>query len=131
MVVNMRANLSVDELRPNPVRPRRTTIHKVGINPSNETIIGPRTRNFDPWAITNVHYYTSQPDSKVRELLKGDNRRLVLTIQATDATSGTTVVRRYTYTAHDLISGRFEPGDSLEIVPFPNYGPSEENVAPL
>jgi hypothetical protein len=116
-IINMRAQFGVHELNNSPGGPRRLTIHSISLKPSGETIIGPYVRPIDPWSITDAHYYTSFPDSSVRKLLEQKpERRLVLTIQATDAESTTTVLKRFTYTANDLVEGQFESGGGLNII---------------
>ena len=118
-IINMRAQFGVHELNNSSTGPKRLTIHNISLKPSGETIIGPYVRPADPWSITDAHYYTSSPDSSVRKLLEQkSDRRLVLTIQATDAESTTTVLKRFTYTANDLVEGQFESGGSLNIAPF-------------
>ena len=125
-IINMRAQFGVHELNNSNTGPRRLTVHNISLKPSGETIIGPHVGHVDPWSITEAHYYTSAPDSSVRTLLeqKPSHRRLVLTIQATDAESTTTVLKRFTYTAEDLVEGQFESGGSLNITPF---GGSSDN----
>lgn len=114
----MRARFGIHEINTSGKGPRRLTIHTIKLRPSDETIIGPHVQKVDPWSITSAHYYTSSPDSAVRELLKHKNeRRLVLTIQATDAESTTTVLKRFTYSAEDLVEGHFESEDGLNVLP--------------
>lgn len=116
-IINMRAKLGVHELRLYERGHRRPTIYNIEMSPSSsEAILGPKKKAIDPWSITNIHYYTARPDKIIEDLLTGE-RKLVFTIQATDATSNTTIIRRYTYNKEDIVEGKFEPGDIMEIVP--------------
>lgn len=108
-IINMTASLGIHEVAHDGLGPGRRTVYKVDINPKSPTYVGPKTRLYNPWSITRVHYYTSKPDNKVANLLT-DNRKLVFTVQATDAQSGTTVLKRVLFESKDLIMGRFEGG---------------------
>jgi len=113
----MRAKLGVHELKLYQRGHRRPTIYNIEMSPSSsEAILGPKKKEIDPWSITNIHYYTARPDKVIEDLLSV-TRKLVFTIQATDATSNTTIIRRYTYNKEDIVEGKFEPGDIMEIVP--------------
>ncbi len=115
-VINMKASLGVHELRMYERGHKRPTIYSVKLAPSSGTILGPCKKKIDPWSITNIHYYTAMPDKKLEELL-GENRKIVFTIQATDATSNTTIIRRYIYNENDIVQGIFEPGSGIDIMP--------------
>lgn len=116
-IINMRAKLGVHELILYERGHRRPTIYNIEMSPSSsEAILGPKRKVIDPWSITNIHYYTARPDKIIEDLFIGE-RRLVFTIQATDATSNTTIIRRYTYSKEDIVEGKFKPGDMMEIIP--------------
>ena len=116
-IINMTASLGIHEFNLNNHGPTRKLIHSIALKPSNPTFIGPRTRKYDPWSITSVHYYTSKPDEDVEKLLE-EGRKLVFTIHATDATSGTTVIKRVLYEKKDLVKGYFEAKTGLRVLPF-------------
>ncbi|MBC7818816.1 MAG: hypothetical protein IAG10_18145 [Planctomycetaceae bacterium] len=106
-IIDMTASLGVGEVAREGLG--RKTIHLVKLRPEAPTYIGPATGHYDPWSITCVHYYTSEPDNRVSELLT-EERKLVFTVQATDAHSGTTVLKRVLYEAKDIVKGHFEGG---------------------
>jgi len=111
----MTGSLGVHELGRDRRGPGRRTIHRVKLIPEQPTYIGPATRRYDPWSITSVHYYTSGPDDKIPGLLR-NGRKLVLTVQASDAMSGTTVLKRYLLGSEDLIKGHFEGRRGFRII---------------
>ncbi|MGX9728069.1 MAG: hypothetical protein ACTFAK_12355 [Candidatus Electronema sp. VV] len=114
-VINMTATFGIHELS-NHRGPTRKLIYSINLLPSSPTFIGPYTHNYDPWSVTNVHYYSSVSDNKLYDMLQ-NGRKLLFTVSATDAASGTTVIRRRIYTKEDLIEGYFEGYRSLKIVP--------------
>ena len=118
------ASLGVHELARHRRGPGRRTIHRVKLTPELPTYIGPAMRRYDPWSITCVHYYTSGPDDKIAGLIR-NGRKLVFTVQASDAMSGTTVLKRYLFGSEDLIKGYFEGRRGFRIIARVSYDSSD------
>lgn len=116
-IINIRAKMGIHELKLYENEHRRPTIYNIELSPNTDTMLGPKVAKIDPWSITNIHYYTARPEKILEQLFINDQRKLVLTIQATDAISGTTIIKRYTYDKDDFIEGKFAPGDRIEIIP--------------
>lgn len=117
-IINIRAKAAIQELKLYPNGHKRPTIYNIEFSKAGEAVLGPRMKKIDPWSITNIHYYTARPDKILEDLFVNEQRKLVLTIQATDAISSTTIIKRYTYGKEDFIEGKFAPGERMEIVPF-------------
>ena len=76
-----------------------------------------------PWCVPTAYIFVCKNGQKLRELLMSPpahgERRLVFTISARDAVSGTKRVQRVTYPATALISGSYARGLTFSIVPTP------------
>jgi hypothetical protein len=70
-------------------------------------------------AISPVHYSLIENENDIRAELNAD-RRLVFTLSAKDALSGTTEVQRKFYTAKEIQEGDFESGFTFEKVELPS-----------
>lgn len=81
--------------------------------------LGGRQDAQKPWLIDPAYRFVFKDDSGgVKEMLRSKTdkeRRLIFTIAATDATSGTKIVKRVTYGLENIKTGAFEPGLTVEI----------------
>ncbi len=123
-VVDLILKLQIDEDVRDGRGPRRRRKHIVAVTTRNATLLGPSSGQKDIWAVGPSHYFQTEPDPRVDQLLSGD-RRLVATIQATDALSGARVVIRRSYTRSDIKHGRFEPDSGLQVRPIDASSPAE------
>lgn len=78
--------------------------------------LGPKKNLGDPWGLSPVQIFVSRPDFDVEHLLRQENAKLLVTLSATDVDSGSTLVRRIPFDAHQIISGTFEYGPSLKVI---------------
>lgn len=125
-IIGLIAKCSIQEINLSNVGPGRINRSTINLVPGNEEIIGPRRKNFNPWEVNNVQYYRFEFDDDLEQILRQDNRRIVFTVQATDAQSSTTIIRRITYIWEDFIWGSFGPQRDLKIIPLENKPPLQE-----
>ncbi len=80
--------------------------------------IAPKGYNKRPWGLTPERNYVSIPDIDINKLLVKPNARILITLRATDALSGTSATQQKTYCKQDIIQGEFAFGESLDIIPY-------------
>ncbi len=87
---------------------RWVTLKHLPLNDDPVLALGPRSSIDDFWGISPFFIFHTNVD--VQKLLTDDTRRLLFTLRATDALSGTTVVQRVSYTAQQIAPGDFARG---------------------
>ncbi len=128
-ITDIEAKLSVYENRAFPEGHRRVRLRVVPLGSSSVIALGCR-RNFGkPWALSPVNIFVTKKAPYVTALLSeatAFERRLVFTICASDAVSGTKLVKRIPYERKDIVVGRFAVGLRFELTNFPAAMESEE-----
>lgn len=67
------------------------------------------------WDMTRTYIFVARPNFNAEKELGKPNTRMIATLSATDAQSGTTYVQRTTYRKEDVVNGNFTKGLSFEI----------------
>lgn len=77
--------------------------------------LAPRSLAWSSWDIPPIYIFVAKPDIDVEHLLNQPDTRIMATLSASDAQSGTTHVQRVTYTKQDVVDGQYVKGLSFEI----------------
>src|SRR3569623_1715989 len=93
-----------------------TVMKRLPFKQSAIPAIGPKTKLGDSWGLSPVYVFVSTPEFDVPALM-ANNERLLVTLKATDAISGTTVVTRQAYLLADIKEGDFAWGLGFEVKP--------------
>ena len=71
--------------------------------------------SWTPWELPPVYIFVAKPNFNVEKELASPNTRMIATLSATDAQSGTAHVQRITYRKEDVIAGDFVKGLSFDV----------------
>lgn len=91
-------------------------VERLPFNRDTIPVLGPKSKLGDSWGLSPIYTFVSKPDFDVLALMANDER-LLLTLTATDAVSGTTVVTRKVYAVSNIREGDFARGLGFEIGP--------------
>jgi hypothetical protein len=85
---------------------------------SRETVkaLGPRKNLGDPWGVSPVQVFVCRPDFELEQLMESEDAKLLLTLAATDALSGATLVERIPFDRHQIIMGTHAYGEDMSVI---------------
>lgn len=97
---------------------QNTTIFRPELKNPHRQVLDPAHPKESAWKLPTSTVFRVSNARKILALLSADSieRRLMLTISATDAMSGTKVVDRITYTREQIQDGIFRSGKTFEII---------------
>lgn len=97
---------------------QNTTIFRPELKNPHRQVLNPIYGSDDTWRLPSSTIFRVSNARKILKLLSEDSveRRLMLTISATDAMSNTKVVNRLTYTRNDIQNGIFRSGKSFDVI---------------
>lgn len=82
-------------------------VRHLNLQSEEALILAGRKERVKPWGILYARTFETTPDNEALKLLSssisGEERRLVLTMEAVDALSGTKIVQRKTYRYEDVV----------------------------
>lgn len=120
-VSDCRVTLTLNERQMEGDRLRMKIQHRLPLARKQLFALGPKTEFGRPWTIYPAFVFRATVGNP--EILTGlgsagdSERRLVFTLAARDAMSGSEIVLRTTYTHEDIQEGIYRTGDSFDIVP--------------
>jgi hypothetical protein len=114
-VVNLRVECQLAGRKPIPGGFMRT-VTRMPVKASTHAVLGPAAKPGSPFGITPVWHVVVYSDDDLRETLSQDERVLV-TLLATDALTGTTVAYRREYDPRAIVEGQFPFGLYVDVIP--------------
>jgi hypothetical protein len=101
------------------------TVTALPVKTSSHSVLGLAKQHGAPFGIPPVWHVVMYADEDFREVLSADERVLV-TLLATDARSGTTVAYRTEYEPSTIVEGQFPFGLDSRVFPVEETRPAEE-----
>ncbi len=113
-IINIKVRLTVVQLK--DILDGKTSIGIKHIKDTEISVIGARKNVGNPWGLSPIRWISFDYDPEICTLLKQPETRIMLTVSATDAISGTTAILRKTFKDNDVKKGEFKYGLTLEIL---------------
>jgi hypothetical protein len=98
------------------------TVYRAKIPLPSRVALGSIRNYGNPWKISPITSFSIEEAKHIITLLSestNNERRLVIILSANDALSGTKVVKMVTYRADCIVTGKFERGRTLQVIPAP------------
>ena len=108
-VINLSASWTICELTPVPGGYRSVVKKRLTIPREIIPVLGPKNELDKPSGISPIYVFVTKPKFDVEGIMR-KGARMLFTLSATDAMSGTTVVQRKTYTIDQIEAGDFQRG---------------------
>ena len=121
--VDVFAGCTVSYLRDVPGGKRSYVLERLNVVMPSFELIGPRKNLGDHFGLSPVKVFTVHVTDTMDANLARESARLVFTLKATDALSGSTTVIRHTYVAKSIRRGEFAYGLGAGIVEMRNNEP--------
>lgn len=113
-VINIKVRSSVSKLI-NVPNGKRSFGKQLEVSPTESMVLGAARNIGQPFGLSPVKVFVIKPCSIDVESELRNGSLIMVTLSATDAESGTTIVHRKTYTKNRIIEGDYESGLSLQI----------------
>lgn len=98
-------------------RPLRTAIGKIEFNNDTVFVLNPRQPNQPNWVIGSFFIFNGYPSEEIINRFKTDpDTKLIATLKATHAITGSVFVNRFMYTKNDLREGEFSAKHNCDII---------------
>lgn len=116
-VTSIKVNAWLCDLHDTPSGAVARGVHHLPI-PNSETLtLCAKGKEDRPWGLPPEKTFASSPEVDFTEFLQQPNTRLMFVVRASDAISGSTIVKQITYSKRDLVLGTFTLGESLDVFP--------------
>jgi hypothetical protein len=112
-VINIKAQCLIARLIDIPFGKRKFG-KKLQLKNDELLVLGPKSNLGDSWGISPIYVFTFEPEIDIENLMD-QGEKLIFTLSATDALSGTTVVWRKSYSKEDIKYGDFKWGLEFDI----------------
>ena len=125
--IDLFAGCTVTELVNVPGGTRSRVLERLNIVTPSFDALGPKDNLGDHFGLSPIKVFTAQITDTFEKHINRTSVRLIFTLKASDALSGSTIVIRKSYTSEDIIYGEFKYGLKCDIVP---SNTREEKVDP-
>ena len=114
--INLFVGCTISELANVPDGTRSRVIERLNVVIASFDCLGPKSNLGEKFGLSPVKVYTAQITDTFEQHIHGASARLILTLKASDAVSGSTIVVRKAYTSADVVRGEFRYGLTCDIV---------------
>lgn len=90
-------------------------VYEFCINNSNTRTLAPEGKSDRPWGLTSEAELSAESEVNVPQFLSDSSHRIMVTVKASDAISGTTIVQQQTYSNEDIKEGIFGFRDRMAV----------------
>lgn len=92
-----------------------SVIHKFDIGNSNTLTLAGRGKSERPWGLTEETTFQCHSLANVLDELNHKENRIMVTLKASDALTGSTIVIQHVFSRRDIRRGSFHLGESMSI----------------